>query len=186
MKKTLFILALIGAALSHSCQKDPQEKLCDGIICNNGGTCVNGECECPPKYTGPSCSQEVPPVKMRVGTIALTSFPPTDQQGAGWDLFDGPDVFLSISKSGVVLYETNWIEDLTGAWSWIVNFEFTDPLDTYTISVFDYDDGFTADDFMGGIDFTPYLTGKKFPTAYNVGCPTCTVSFQFSSISYFH
>jgi hypothetical protein len=33
MKKILFLAGLLALA---SCQKDPQEKLCEGIICNNG------------------------------------------------------------------------------------------------------------------------------------------------------
>lgn len=183
MKKLFFLAGLLALA---SCQKDPQEKLCEGIICNNGGVCVNGECECPPQWTGPSCSQEVTPVKMRVTYIALNSFPPTDGNGAGWDLFDGPDVYISISRAGVVLYNSPIYEDLTSAGFWEANFEFSDPTATYTISVYDYDDNITADDPMGGINFTPYRPGQKFPTSYPVSCAGCTVAFEFTGVSYFH
>ena len=183
MRKILFLAALLALA---SCQKDPQEKLCEGIICNNGGICVNGECECPPQWTGPSCFQEVAPIKMRVTYIALTSFPLTDGTGAGWDFFDGPDVYISIWKDGVQLYKTVSYEDLTTGGFWETNYEFSDPTATYTIRVYDYDDGITADDFMGGINFTPYRTGQKFPSSYPVSCSGCTVAFEFTGISYFH
>lgn len=186
MQKFFFFAALLALA---SCQKDPaeiQEDLCKGVICQNGGYCVNGECECPPQYTGPSCAQEVPPVKMRVAYIGITSFPPTDPNGAGWDVFDWPDVYLQISKGGVILWESGFYEDLAGPALWEANFEFSDPTATYLISVYDYDDGITADDPMGGITFTPYRPGQKFPTSYPVQCSGCTVAFELTGISYFH
>lgn len=185
MKNTLIISLLFGVSLL-SCQKDPQEKLCEGIICDNDGECVNGACNCPPEWTGPSCAQEVAPIKMRVTKISLTDFPLTDAGGAGWDLFDGADVFLAIYKNGALLHETAVAEDLTTQQEWTVNFEFSDPTATYNISVLDYDDGITADDFMGGINFTPYKPGQKFPTSYTLMCSGCAVAFDFTGIIYFH
>ncbi len=181
MKNTLIISLLFGVSLL-SCQKDP----CAGITCENDAECVNGICDCPPQYTGPSCGQEVPPNKMIVAAITLLDYPPTDSGGAGWDLFDGPDVFITISKGGVELYQSTFVEDLTAEdYGWTVNFEFTDPEATYNISVWDYDDGLTADDFMGGANFTPYKSGKDFPEFFFV-CEGCPVSFQFAFLSYFH
>ena len=185
MKNTLIISLLFGVSLL-SCQKDPQEELCKGIICDNDGECVNGACDCPPEWTGPSCAHEVAPIKMRVTKINLTDFPLTDAGGAGWDLFDGADVFLAIYKNGALLHETAVAEDLTTQQEWTVNFEFSDPTATYNISVLDYDDGLTADDFMGGINFTPYKPGQKFPTSYILKCSGCAVEFDFTGIIYFH
>jgi hypothetical protein len=37
--------------LSLGCKNDP----CDNIVCKNGGTCVNGMCDCPVGYNGPDC-----------------------------------------------------------------------------------------------------------------------------------
>ena len=124
---------------------------------------------------------------MKVNKIKLTSFPPTDTGGAGWDLFDGADVYIAISKAGVKLWQSGSIEDLTTQHEWTANFEFTDPTATYDISVYDYDDGITADDFMGGILFTPYRPGQHFPTSYSLGgCSGCVVFFDFNGITYFH
>lgn len=185
MKNTLLILTLVLFSLL-SCQKDPQEKLCEDIICLHGGDCVNGECDCPPQYTGPSCAQEVDPIKMKVANFTLTDFPPTAAGGAGWDTFDGADVFLQILKAGVVLHETGYVENLTGDFEFSVNFEFSDPTATYQISVYDYDFGLTSDDFMGGISFTPYKPNAGFPSSYSPTCASCVVAIQLEGIQYFH
>ncbi len=39
-----------------SCNKS--EPSCLGVYCNNGGTCVNGSCQCPDGYTGKNCELE--------------------------------------------------------------------------------------------------------------------------------
>lgn len=45
---TLFIFALSG------CDK------CKDLNCENGGTCVDGECQCPSNYSGENCETFVP------------------------------------------------------------------------------------------------------------------------------
>ncbi len=166
-----------------SCHKDDP---CKDISCVNGGNCVNGDCLCPDQWTGPDCSQEKVPTKMRVGSIKITSFPPTEQNGSGWDLLDGADVYLVISKDNVALFSTGYVENLTTSYEWTVNFEFSDPTATYSISAYDYDYGLTGDDFMGGINFTPYQKGEKFPSSFTLACGNCVVSFDLKDVTYFH
>jgi hypothetical protein len=188
MKKVLLILAVFTALLP-SCRKesidDIQKDLCKGIVCNNGGVCVNGQCECPPQWTGPSCSTEKAPLKMRVTSIRLLDFPPTDPNGGGWDIFDGPDVFLEIRKSTTVLHTTSFVPNLSGQHEWAVNFEFASPTETYSIFVWD-DDGLLVPEFMGAINFTPYRPGEKFPSSFTLDCAACVVSFQMNGVLYFH
>lgn len=184
MKKICFLIPLGLFFLFVQCSKETD--LCEGIVCQNGGDCVNGECNCPVQWTGPDCSQEKPPVKMRVGKIKITKFPPTDTNGGGWDLLDGPDVYFVIIQNGTTLFDSDYVEDLTGNFEWPINFEFSDPTATYSIGVYDYDDGITPDDFMGGINFTPYRSGEKFPTSYTLDCGSCVVSFQLTGVEYFH
>jgi len=38
---TLFIMLLLACI---SCDKTTQEDLCEGVVCKNGGSCVNGDC----------------------------------------------------------------------------------------------------------------------------------------------
>ena len=187
MKKFNYTLILLLAILFSNCKKETtQADLCQGVICQNGGNCVNGGCNCPPQWTGSDCSQEKVPIKMKVGNIKITSFPPTTTNGAGWDILDGPDVYIEISLNNTSLYKSDFVEDLTGNYTWSPNFEFSNPTATYSISVYDYDDGLSADDFMGGINFTPYKPGEKFPTSFTIDCSNCVVSFQFTAVTYFH
>lgn len=185
MKNTLLFIVLLMAAIS--CDKSTtQADLCEGVICNNGGNCVNGDCACPPQYTGPDCGQEKVPVKMRAGSISLVSFPLTDTNGAGWDVFDGPDVFIQITQGSTVVYTSGFVEDLTTGHTYTDMVEFISPQATYTVSVWDYDDGLTAPDLLGGVNFTPYQSGLDFPTFLPIQCGGCTVALSLNNITYTH
>jgi len=185
MKKLMTLLILLAFI---GCKKDKtttQKDLCEGIICKNGGSCVNGDCDCKPGFTGPDCSNEVAPIKMNVASIRLLDFPATDTNGGGWDISSGADVFFRIEKDGAVVYTSSYATNLTGPNNWTINFEFSDPTATYVLRVYDYDD-FDADDFIGGISFTPYRPGQLFPQTYGLDCNNCVVSFTLSGITYFH
>ncbi len=56
MKKTISILTvslflMLPAFLINSCKKDP----CKDKVCQNGGTCNDGDCSCPGGYSGTNC-----------------------------------------------------------------------------------------------------------------------------------
>lgn len=67
MKKLLcFLLPLL--ALVNGCKKETQQQdWCAGVVCNNGGVCIDGACVCNAPYTGTDCSQLVIPVQSFVG-----------------------------------------------------------------------------------------------------------------------
>jgi hypothetical protein len=157
-----FILVL------SSCSKDDP---CESIVCINGGECVNGECNCPEDYTGPDCSTQVTPLRINVKKVVVEKFPATAANGAGWDLFDGPDMYLAIYKGTELLYYHDFFfEDAVADRQYtfeLSSFSFDFPKDKYTIAIFDYDD-FDADDFMGGLEFTPYSSNNGFPETLNV------------------
>lgn len=48
----LLVLTLGSCAFFTSCEEDEP---CENIICQNGGICVDGTCDCPYGYAGPDC-----------------------------------------------------------------------------------------------------------------------------------
>lgn len=45
------VLLLSCLMLNSACKKDP----CKDVLCQNGGACVEGDCECPPDFEGKNC-----------------------------------------------------------------------------------------------------------------------------------
>lgn len=57
--KNLFPLLLLCLAMAASCQKEePTPDPCEDAVCLNGGTCVNGTCNCVAPYAGPHCETD--------------------------------------------------------------------------------------------------------------------------------
>lgn len=154
---------------------------CKDVVCNNGGICVNGLCDCPDGFEGPSCDQETTPQSVRVGSISLTSVPP-DNNGSNWDLFDGPDVYYQITKDGDVIAESEVREDSFTA-EWNAPISFNDPAEVYEIRVLD-DDGVSNPEFVGGISFVPYRSNAGFPDTYELTCDDCTITLVFNNVDY--
>ena len=61
MKKIALIFALIFALVTMvvSCKKDKPIDPCENTICQNGGNCVDGACNCPTGFTGANCQTVV-------------------------------------------------------------------------------------------------------------------------------
>lgn len=170
-KNIFFVIFLLGLTVAFSgCKKDDIDP-CEGITCLNGGTCANGQCNCPEGYSGSDCSQQVTPDKIRVTKIEITRFPATDN-GAGWDLTSGPDIYPKLSLGSTEIWTSEDYyqnADPSTVYSFDINpiVNLSSPNDRYTISLYDYDD-FDADDFMGGIIFTPYSSNNGFPSTINL------------------
>lgn len=57
---TIFLLVAITALFNLQCSnKDESSSSCALTNCINGGTCLNGNCNCPTWYEGDNCGQEV-------------------------------------------------------------------------------------------------------------------------------
>lgn len=152
------------------CEKDP----CEMVVCENDGHCANGECVCPEGFTGADCSQQVTPTMIRISNITVTKFPQTEEDGGGWDLTSGPDIYPAIYTAGD---DELWSgqSDFSQNADATVDYDFevvpaislNDPNSQYIIRLHDYDD-FDPDDFMGGISFTPYSSTNGFPTSLHL------------------
>lgn len=158
---------LLTATVFNSCNKEDPDP-CEGVTCLNGGTCVNGECDCPEGYTGPDCGTQDTPSKIRISKIKITKFP-SYNNGSDWDTWSaGPDIYVTIYKGTTLIHEQpTMYEDADATQDYTYkpsgDIDLTDPTAKYTISLYDYDN-LGDDDFMGGIYFYPYSSTGGFPT----------------------
>lgn len=123
---------------------------------------------------------------MTIHAVKVTRWPAADPAGAGWDVFDGPDLRLHIEDGGQVLYQSpNIYEDAVGSQTIL----FTPQLPVLfpdrplTFALFDYDDNLSADDYMGGIVGKPYQAGNGFPLSFVLDCQGCKIAVELS-VSY--
>jgi hypothetical protein len=163
----IFSISLIAVS---SCSKDEDtDNPCASVTCENGGTCVNGSCDCPAGYGGNRCQTQKTPSKIRITKIQTTGFPSTDSGGAGWDLTSGADLTLLISDaSSNTIWESDvYYEDASPS----ITYEFIpnpplllSPNTNYNMEVYDYDD-FDPDDYMDGIIFSiNFPNTSNFPS----------------------
>ena len=156
---------------------------CAGVTCLNGGSCVNGVCNCPTGYTGANCGSEVTPSSMRITKITVTNF-----VNDGWDVFpaSSPDIFITVGtgtscSSG--LYTSTYYQDAYPG----PNYDFipSSPLvisnPTTPVAICLYDDDLSGSEFMSGVNFTPYQSGADFPSVrtLTVSGLTCKVYLTY-------
>lgn len=177
MKKLwhVFLFSLLVVS-TNSCTKDEKEDPivktpivvdpCANTTCLNGGYCANGDCVCPEGYSGADCSQQVTPSTIRVTSIKVTGWSPTDN-GAGWDLTSGPDIYVQIQRSGTTIYTSGTYTDASNQLNFNTNIELTGVNSTYSILIYD-DDSLDSDDYMGGFTFTPYSSNNDFPSVLTI------------------
>ena len=183
MKQLKLLLALclfIVTSTFQSCQKsDP----CDNITCYNGGFCANGLCNCPTGYSGSDCSIVLTPSAMVINSITMTSYPMTQTSGAGWDLTDGPDPFITIN-SGTSANQNDFssgvASNVTGSSIYYSNgfpVTISNLNINWTIGVWDYD-ATSANDFMTGLYFIPISQTSGFPSTINLNTGTMAVQLN--------
>lgn len=153
---------------------------CEGIVCINGD-CENGVCDCDQGWTGPRCDKQDTPSSVTITRIEVLRFPATDN-GAGWDLTSGPELYLIVANynSGQVLYNSGYFENANPNNTY--EFDLEPDLTLYNlkedflISAYDYDSS-SDDDYMGGIYNKVYFNTNNFPSSvtWDAGGP---VSFK--------
>ena len=57
MKNLLSITAVVALVTIAACKQNN----CEGVVCNNGGVCVDGNCQCTSAFTGTNCDVHTNP-----------------------------------------------------------------------------------------------------------------------------
>jgi len=135
-------------------------------MCENGGICIDGTCDCPDGFTGPSCSEQATPDKMRISFIEINRFPGFnhDQQ---WDDQDGPDIFFRLYDKDQPLAQPMLLWENANPeqdYSFFINIiDMWNVHNLHTLQLIDYDGPGFEGDLMGEIQFTPYNDTNGFP-----------------------
>lgn len=166
--RTLILFTILALGLAFSgCQKEPTDP-CDNITCLNGGSCVNGTCECPTGYEGADCRLLKTPSSMTIESVVLTDYPTTTSTGASWDVNDGADLFISLNTGNTATqneYTSNYYSNVTGqslTYTTGLPVTLTNINGNYTIALWDYD-ATSNDDLMTGGVFSPADNMNNFP-----------------------
>lgn len=157
--KKLFLLSCL-LLFMFSCKKDP----CEDKLCLNGGTCVDGTCDCAEGYTGSDCSTQKTPTAMSINKITMTDYPLHEPGGSDWDAFSSyGDPYITISEGTSANFNgwvsPNYVDEAGGADVVLTTglpYTLSGTLSNWTIGVWDYDNfGNSNDDYMGGVIFVP-------------------------------
>jgi len=70
MKNLVYFFLVVLVTLS-SCKKEAQQDACVGIVCLNGGTCVDGICICDTGWAGADCSIKTIPMYSFIGNYHI-------------------------------------------------------------------------------------------------------------------
>lgn len=79
----LLSLCMLAAIIFTSCTKDN----CKGVLCQNGGTCMQGSCQCPTGYYGNFCEQSTIVYVNNTYTEMTITVNNTTQQLSAWGGF---------------------------------------------------------------------------------------------------
>jgi hypothetical protein len=188
MKKLTFVLAItfvLFSLFSACSKKDP----CEGVTCQNGGTCSEGTCQCPTGFEGAFCETASLPKAVNVSAIKVTKVPATKNDGTKWDT-DGtePDLTLTLVtvKSDNTVEQTLWTSDLVKLNAPVTqqhDFSVITPKlrmtafdKTFALFLFDTDNA--TNENMGGISFNLRDITKNKPATITLDCATCKVAFE--------
>lgn len=176
----ILLILLIITFFSHGCKEDA----CEDVSCLNGGTCIDGQCDCPEGYSGLDCGNVETPDLIKVSAVSLIHFPLTESNGGSWDISSGPDIYFRIFEGDELIYDSYYYENATAdgefIWEFTEPISLTEPLLSHSIALYDYD-VIDADDFMEVINFTPFdeSEGLPAPLILDVGKLTFELEVEY-------
>jgi hypothetical protein len=163
--KPFAILLIFATTLTMSCTKEDTK--CDGIVCQNGGVCNDGTCDCAAGFTGTNCEIELEPLNVIINQIIVTRFPPTKDNGETWDNSGGKaDLRGFLFSTAGEVFRSGEVDNVNH--NARTKLPQDNPIvmnatDAYRLSLVD-DDNFSSDDFLGSHDFIPYSTNNGKPS----------------------
>lgn len=172
--KSIFFGFLV-VLTTMGCSSDSDSSSCPTIACQNGGTFVNCNCNCPNGYTGVDCGTQITPTKIKITKFKVTMFNNLDN-GSSWDLNSEPDIFLQlVNGSGgsniwiSEIYYPNVLSNGTNSFVFTPSspIEITNTSSFYTIYLGDNDvndSPSNPNDLMASILFNIYTPTNNFPS----------------------
>ncbi len=126
---------------------------------------------------------------MELKKFTILKFPEKNKNGESWDIISNtdPDLTIKLFKDSTAIWESETVhfEAKTGK-----NYVFevpafavsVEPTARYRLMVYDFEiDLPGGQEWMGGIEFTPYQPGLKFPDTLDYDCSGCNVSFRLET-----
>jgi len=169
MKTKMFFLAAVASIFFSACEP------CGKNGCENGGTCVDGTCECPVGYHGEHCELQSEPINAMITHIDVVNF-----FEAQWDASSDADIFLTGAYGSACGEEWGTsIIDNADAFSphwWQVDWLITEPQTALSVCLYDYDSDTQVEliqDFH--INLTDYDEG--WPSSFDVIVNTVHIRF---------
>jgi hypothetical protein len=163
----LLASVFLMVSLSTGCE-DETISPCKGVNCANGTTCNDGDCNCPPRYEGRECRQEVTPPRIQITEVRVSDFPFFNEEGESWDPSSNPDVFFAITntdnegESSQVIADARVDTTLTfrGSSTFPITLDF--PTSQYNLFIADFDESGT-NAIIDEVKIVPYKKGGDFP-----------------------
>ena len=130
------------------------------------------------------------PTKLKVNSVLLRAMSFIDGSGAGWDTFNGPDVYFKVSDDNDVNYFTSGTTytDLVATSLPVIfttgfPFTFTNLDYQYSLEFWDKDSP-DLDDYIGGFYFKVRnkmpMDGSTYPTAIDIESSTSPLKFTIN------
>ena len=125
-----------------------------------------------------------PPTKCYLKKVTITAMPFTDGSGAGWDIYNGPDVFIEITNANNVVYQTGTtVSNVTSSmlpltWNWSTPWQFPSLTTNYYVDLTDYDTPDPNDyiGWCGPFKMSDYMT--TFPTTMTKTANGITITIE--------
>jgi len=124
------------------------------------------------------------PTKCYLKKVTITAMPFTDGSGAGWDIYNGPDVFIEITNANNVVYQTGTtVSNVTSSmlpltWNWSTPWQFPSLTTYYYVDLTDYDTLYPNDyiGWCGPFKMSDYMT--TFPTTMTKTANGITITIE--------